>query len=385
MPMEQKGNSAANVLVVDDARANLQVLAGMLKERGLKVRPVPSGMLALQAAQSEPPDLFLLDINMPEMNGFELCNRIKADKRLRDIPVIFISALNETADKVHAFQVGGVDYITKPFQFEEVMARVDTHLHIRTLQQKERELLEQTLDGTVKAMIDLANMLVPAAFNRASSVSRIVWFLAQRLELEDAWQYELAASLAQIGCATLPPDLLEKIYVDKPLSEPEEKLFRSHPAIGMRLLSNIPRLESVAGMIGRQLEIIPPHYPDNDPVRLGASLLRLASSFDRQLTLGLAAKEACEVLRNSRRERFHPVFLELLESYVDHTQSSQHLVVDLNDLRPKMILDADIVGRDGMLLVRKGVELTAVMIERIRNFMVTWGVKGPFRVRQVSR
>ena len=128
-----------NVLVVDDTSANLRLLSGMLKDEGYVVRPVPSGKLALRAAESSPPDLILLDINMPEMDGYQVCQRLKADDGLRDIPVIFISALSETMDKVKAFSVGGVDYITKPFQFEEVQARVQTHLALR---QKERQLQE---------------------------------------------------------------------------------------------------------------------------------------------------------------------------------------------------------------------------------------------------
>ncbi|OGG52062.1 MAG: hypothetical protein A3F84_18375 [Candidatus Handelsmanbacteria bacterium RIFCSPLOWO2_12_FULL_64_10] len=124
----------SNILVVDDTPENLQVLSGMLKGQGYRVRPVPSGRLALQAARNDPPDLILLDINMPEMNGYEVCERLKLDERLRPIPVIFISVLNETADKLKAFRVGGVDYVTKPFQFEEVEARVGAHLKLRGLQ-----------------------------------------------------------------------------------------------------------------------------------------------------------------------------------------------------------------------------------------------------------
>jgi two-component system sensor histidine kinase/response regulator len=115
----------------------------MLKEQGYKVRPVPSGKLALQVAQIEPPDLILLDILMPEMNGYEVCERLKADKRLKEIPVIFISALGETMDKVKAFSVGGVDYVTKPFQFEEVHARVRTHLELRRQRRELQESYEQ--------------------------------------------------------------------------------------------------------------------------------------------------------------------------------------------------------------------------------------------------
>ena len=127
----------AEILVVDDTPANLLLLSGMLKEQGYKVRPVPSGKLALQVARMEPPDLILLDILMPEMNGYEVCEKLKADDKLKEIPVIFISALSETIDKVKAFTIGGVDYVTKPFQFEEVHARVRTHLE---LSRQKREL-----------------------------------------------------------------------------------------------------------------------------------------------------------------------------------------------------------------------------------------------------
>lgn len=131
---ESLSGPSPSILVVDDTSANLQVLSGMLKERGYKVRPVPSGKLALIAARREPPDLILLDINMPEMNGYEVCQQLKNDERLRGIPVIFISALTEQLDKVNAFAIGGVDYITKPFQMEELHARVETHLKLRRLQ-----------------------------------------------------------------------------------------------------------------------------------------------------------------------------------------------------------------------------------------------------------
>ncbi len=125
-----------NVLVVDDTPANLRLLSQMLTQRGYKVRPVPSGALALSAARAAPPDLILLDVKMPELDGYATCAQLKADERTRDIPIIFISALDDIADKVKAFVAGGVDYIIKPFQIEEVEARVATHLTLSHLQQQ---------------------------------------------------------------------------------------------------------------------------------------------------------------------------------------------------------------------------------------------------------
>lgn len=156
MSYDQADAPRGDILIVDDTPVNLRLLSKMLAEQGYKVRPVADGALALAAAQAEPPDLVLLDIRMPDMNGYEVCERLKADARTRDIPIIFISALDAIEDKVRAFAVGGVDYVTKPFQVEEVSARVHTHLALWRLQRQlqdankkmEREL---ALAGEVQA------------------------------------------------------------------------------------------------------------------------------------------------------------------------------------------------------------------------------------------
>ncbi|MEC4805355.1 MAG: response regulator [Jaaginema sp. PMC 1079.18] len=138
-----------NIVVVDDTPANLRLLVEILRNSGYKVRPVPNGRLAIPAIHSSPPDLILLDIMMPEMDGYEVCRHLKSEVDTRDIPVIFISAINEVMDKVKAFNVGGVDYITKPFQVEEVLVRVQTHVAMRSLQknlQQKNNDLAQTLE-----------------------------------------------------------------------------------------------------------------------------------------------------------------------------------------------------------------------------------------------
>jgi PAS domain S-box-containing protein len=124
----------ADILVIDDTPENLNLLSTMLIDRGYKVRSVTKGSTGIRGAQVMPPDLILLDVNMPQMNGYEVCAHLKADDRTREIPIIFISALEAVSDKVKAFQAGGVDYITKPFQIEEVLARIETHLTLRQLQ-----------------------------------------------------------------------------------------------------------------------------------------------------------------------------------------------------------------------------------------------------------
>lgn len=130
----------SNILVVDDTPDNLRLLSAMLTQMGYEVRRVINGQTALKTALAAPPDLILLDIMMPDMNGYEVCQHLKAAEPTRDIPVIFISALDEVIDKVKAFAVGGLDYITKPFSEEEVFARVENNLTIRRLQ---KQLTEQ--------------------------------------------------------------------------------------------------------------------------------------------------------------------------------------------------------------------------------------------------
>ncbi len=147
-----------DILIIDDILPNLRLLSNMLKEKGYKVRAVPSGEMALTVLRSASPDLILLDINMPEMNGYEVCKRLKAGSHTRDIPVIFISALDESLDKVKAFGVGGVDYITKPFQVEEVLARVENHLQLYRLQQELVLAREEAEAANESKSVFLANM-----------------------------------------------------------------------------------------------------------------------------------------------------------------------------------------------------------------------------------
>ncbi|MGD8553534.1 MAG: SpoIIE family protein phosphatase [Anaerolineales bacterium] len=155
--MHQAANtSRGDILIVDDNPANLRLLSQMLSERGYSIRAVRSGERALASINATLPELILLDIRMGEVNGYQVCKELKANPKTADTPVIFISALQELSDKVKGFNVGGVDYITKPFQFEEVLARVETHLTLRRIQKElldtnRRLALELSLAGDLQA------------------------------------------------------------------------------------------------------------------------------------------------------------------------------------------------------------------------------------------
>ena len=138
-----------DILIVDDNAENIRFLSALLLQQGYQVRKAINGKMALIAAQTTTPDLILLDVNMPGLSGYEVCKQLKADQKTSSVPVIFLSALDEVNDKVKAFQIGGVDFITKPFQFEEVLVRIQTHLKLQVLQtqlQAKNDELQQAFD-----------------------------------------------------------------------------------------------------------------------------------------------------------------------------------------------------------------------------------------------
>jgi len=174
MSQEPYTPSKESILIVDDTPANLQLLAQMLSEQGYKVRMAQDGTMAIMSIKSSPPDLILLDIMMPELNGYEVCSKLKASSQTKDIPIIFISALNEVFDKVKAFEVGGVDYITKPFQAQEVLARVEHQLHIQRLSQ---QLSEQN------AQLETANRALKDEIQERQQVEELLHSTLESLEV----------------------------------------------------------------------------------------------------------------------------------------------------------------------------------------------------------
>jgi two-component system, sensor histidine kinase and response regulator len=149
-------SSKGNILIVDDTPDNLRLLSAMLIDQGYDVRSVKSGSAALMVVQAEPPDLILLDITMPGMTGYEVCQRLMINPDTQEIPIIFISALNEAFDKVKAFSVGGVDYISKPFQVVEVLVRVENQLKVCRLQRQlqERNQQLQTAEAELRQALE---------------------------------------------------------------------------------------------------------------------------------------------------------------------------------------------------------------------------------------
>ncbi len=156
----------ADILVIDDTPANLRLLMSILTKQGHRVRPAAAGLLAITAAQLDPPDLILLDIEMPDVDGYEVCRRLKADKRTQDIPIIFLTVLDDVGNVVKGFELGGVDYITKPVRTGELLARIENQVKIQSLQEqlsKQKDFL-QSIYNNVEASISVVDVLENGQF-----------------------------------------------------------------------------------------------------------------------------------------------------------------------------------------------------------------------------
>lgn len=205
--MDSPDKLSMDILVVDDTTANLNLLTSVLKEEGYKVRAAPLPEMALQSALAHPPGLILLDIRMPGVDGFELCQRLKQDERTAAVPVIFISALQELSDRVRGFEVGGVDFITKPFQREEVLARVSSQLELRTLYND----LERRVEERTRELAKANDMLTSEIAERkaaevALSVSEERYRLAARAGKIGSWDWDISANKIHWS------DLLEPMF-----------------------------------------------------------------------------------------------------------------------------------------------------------------------------
>ena len=366
-------------MVVDDNPMNVELLEEMLRQRHYEVRSFTAGPPALEAVSQAPPDIILLDVNMPEMNGYEVCERLKANPSLAAIPVIFISALDATSDKVKGFRSGGVDYISKPIQFEEVHARVETHLQLRRAQQAEHDLLEKTLSGAVATLWELVQLTSPALAARSRAIRDIVLRITKQMPIADPWQYELAATLCLVGCMALPEEVFVKAYNGQNLSPDEDRMFRAHPESAAHLISHIPRLEFVAEVIGRQQNPdMPP--PVSDEIRQASRMLQLALELDQKIYQGVAARSAVAQLRMS--DKFDPHVLDTLKDYSAVPAEFDVEQLPIRKLLPGMILNKDVVSKDGNLtILKEGTVLTRTWIERLGNFERVRGLQETASVR----
>jgi putative two-component system response regulator len=361
------------ILVVDDNPANLTLLQATLEGQGFRLLAARDGTSALAVAAQTSPDLVLLDIRMPEMDGYEVCRRLKSDPQTSEIPVIFLSALERTQDKVRGLELGAVDYITKPFQPEELIARVNTHLTLRCLQRRlrkantdltelnrglaqkvaeqSRELL-RSRDGIIFAMAKMTEARDDHTGRHLERISRYVEILALELAKTDAtitpeWIRSVVktAALHDIGKVGIPDGILLK---KGGLSSRERLVMQNHPTIGGDTLLELrEELGDGSPYLSRAIEIVLGHHEKWDgtgypfgikggAIALSARLVAVADVYDALISKriykpGMSHGEAARFIRERAGTQFDP---RVVEAFMASQDKFVAIAAALSDDRP---------------------------------------------------
>lgn len=335
----------------------------------------------------DPYAVVLSDMNMPGMNGIQFLAKVKA--HARDTVCIMLTGNADLQTAMQAVNEGNIfRFLTKPCPRETLVKTLEAGVHQYRLVTAERDLLQKTLTGSVKVLTEILSLVNPTAFSRASRIRGYVKHMVAYLQLGASWQFEVAAMLSQIGCVTLPPDVLEKVYNQQKLSADEQKMYAAHPAVGGKLLDNIPRLESVARMIERQEHPVAEETDPQDTASLGAQVLKVAIDFDGRIQQGTPPRIALSQMRQGDdlyATRLLDALNKLPTGRID--QDSDGNVVEMTawDLQVGVFAYEDIRAGNGLLLVPKWQKITSPILIRLRNFAGGIGLREPFRIWQPNR
>ncbi|TXT41678.1 MAG: putative response regulator [Comamonadaceae bacterium] len=313
--------SKGNILAVDDTPASLKLLSDILKEEGYEVRSAINGELALHSATHNRPELVLLDIRMPGMDGFELCRRLKAQPQTRDVPVIFVSAISDTVEKVQGFELGAVDFVTKPYQREELLARVRTHLEVDRLRNhlEERvaertQKLKTSLLDFIAAIASTVEMRDPYTAGHQRRVASLAAAIARELKLpEDQTEgLYLAGLVHDLGKIRIPAEILCK---PGRLTALEFGLIQEHSNTGYDILKPIdfpwPIAQTVLQHHERQDGSGYPHGLKGEAILLEARILAVADVVEamvshRPYRAGLGVEVALEEITRHKGTLYDP-------------------------------------------------------------------------------
>ena len=375
---------STKILCVDDDFNILQAYKRILHAE-FSIETAYRALDGLEAIRTKGPfPVVVSDLRMPEMDGIRFLVEVR--KCAPETVRILLTGQADLNTGVAAVNEGNIfRFLTKPCSPEALAKALRAGVEQYHLITAEKVLLKRTLVGAVQVLTETLGLVNPVAFSRASRIKRYVREMAAQLNRGDVWQFELAAMLSQIGCVTMPPDLLNKAYAGQAMTDDEQKMFADHPKIAGGLLAKIPRLESVARIVECQhkllsLDRIPKDesHPDYQ-VFLGAQLLKAALDFDQLVTAGVSPSSAVATLRG-RGENFLPGLLDALEKLELEIADRIIKTVAVREITPLMILDEDIRSKNGSMLLAKGHQLTPSLVERLHNFIETAGVVEPIRV-----
>lgn len=371
------------ILFVDDEPNVLHSIQRQLRKR-FDLVIAEGGIEALRVLKEEGPFAVIVsDMRMPGMNGVELLSQVK-DLYPETVRLMLTgNADQETA--MEAVNNGQIfRFLTKPCPQAAFITSLALALRQYRLISAERELLQNTLKGSVKVLAELLGVANPLAFSSGLRVKNYVVSIAEALHLPGLWQYEIAALLSQIGCVTIPGEVLGKVFSGQPLSEEEEEMYRTHPAAGAALLEKIPRLENVTKMIALQQTPFDEYTAELksaefEEVLIGAQILTAATDFDRLLYRGLSPHEA-RVWMNKQHSRYNP---EILAYFADLAidDQTQFLSLNIAQIAEGMIAAEDIHAKNGVLIIPKGQAITTTLLQGLKNFSSQVGVVEPVRVQ----
>ncbi len=371
------------ILLVDDESDILIAYRMQLRDK-FDVSTAESGKAGLQQlSENGPFAVVIADMRMPVMDGVTFLTEFA--QHSPDTVRIMLTGNADLDTATRAVNEGSVfRFLSKPCPREGLLATVQKGVDQYRLRMIERELLDSTLKGSVRVLTEILSLVNPLAFGRSMRIKQYVRHIISVLKMPRAWRYELAAMLSQIGCVSLPGDLLDHIAAGRKLNEQQQSMFDGHPGIAGNLLSNIPRLEEVSQMISGQLTgTVPdssvPEGCNTDDIRLGAAMLKAAIDFDQMRTEGLDAGTAVARLRH--KSDYNPDMLAALISVGDTDVAMVTRTISMMELATTMVADEDIKSRSGLLLLPSGQEVTYTVLARLRNFALGVGIVEPIRVR----
>jgi FixJ family two-component response regulator len=322
------------------------------------------------------------DMRMPGMDGIQLLAKVKTLSP--DTVRIMLTGNGEIETAIQAVNEGNIfRFLSKPCD-KELMSRTLTAALVQyRLVTAEKELLERTLHGSIQVLIEVLSLVNPAAFGRAMRARRYIHHLAEVLRLENAWQYEVAALMSQLGCVTLPPEIIETVYAGQKLSPEEQAQYDGHPSIAGDLLSRIPRLEPIGWMIKYQTQPPPLEGDIEDrekaDMRTGAEILRLTLDFEKMISQGSSRTEAAHAMARQYK-RFSPRVFQALVELDPNAEEREVRRCWVNELSPGMIVQQDIRTFTGLLVVSKGQEVTLPLILKLKNFCARKAITGDVTV-----
>ncbi len=373
------------VLVVDDEPHLLSGVKDILRKyfNVYTAESATEGLKILAAAG--PFSVVISDMRMPEIDGAQFLTEVRAQYESTIRILLTGQADAEAASR--AVNEGGVyRFLAKPCPPDKLIEIVSKAVEDYQTQSVESDLLKTTLFSSVEVMTEVLSLVNPVAFSRAGRLSRTISKMTKKLGLKNTWQYEIAALLSQLGCVTLPPDLLEKVYTHTDLDEEETELVKNHPEVSYQLLHKIPRLEDVATMVRNQNnpENLAPENSEKpatkESIIVGARLLYLAGLYEDLIMAGASHNHAIEKLHKHFKGKYG-IQIDALSATAD--KGREMLIpknIHLSELAPGMVFSEDIFSDSGMLLMAKGQRVSQTVVGRLMGFHERMGVKQPFRV-----